>query len=288
MAKSNKKGKAVKAKKVESKSKTTLKSKAPSKIKNAVAKPKATSAKSSKNTKVVAKKASPSKKVVGKAKKESPKPTAKTTGNKANGKVVKKTPASKATSAKSKGIKPQTIIDRSSVTNLNDKKIVSTKIVKKNTGSFELGVVLRTGRRPEAIINKKNLETKNMGEEKLRYSDEELKEFEVLILEKLDNAKRELNYMKEMLSKKNDQGTDNTGGTMKLLEDGADTLEKENFSQLAVRQQKFVTQLENAVARIKNGTYGICIDTGKLIPKERLKAVPHTQHSIEAKLNRRN
>ena len=74
---------------------------------------------------------------------------------------------------------------------------------------------------------------------------------------------------------------------MKLLEDGADTAEKENFSQLAVRQQKFITQLDNALARIKNGTYGVCIDTGKLIPKERLKAVPHTQHSIEAKLNRR-
>ncbi|HVD97268.1 MAG TPA: TraR/DksA C4-type zinc finger protein [Cytophagaceae bacterium] len=155
------------------------------------------------------------------------------------------------------------------------------------TTSFH-GIVLRTGRRPQAIINKTKIETEDMGEEKLRYSEEELKEFEVLILEKLDKAKKELNYMKEMLSKKNDEGTDNTAGTMKLLEDGADTLEKENFSQLAVRQQKFVTQLENAMARIKNGTYGICIDTGKLIPKERLKAVPHTQHSIEAKLNRRD
>ncbi|MCU0431615.1 MAG: TraR/DksA C4-type zinc finger protein [Cytophagaceae bacterium] len=127
-----------------------------------------------------------------------------------------------------------------------------------------------------------------MAEEKLKYSEEELKEFEVIIMEKLEKAKHELNYMKEMLSKKNDEGTDNTAGTMKLLEDGADTLEKENFSQLAARQQKFVTQLENAMARIKNGTYGICIETGKLIPKERLRAVPHTQHSIEAKLNRKD
>ncbi len=190
------------------------------------------------------------------------------------------------TSLKTKGIKPEKA-KLSENTNVKDKKIVSTKVVNKNTGNFELGVVLRTGRRPEAIIIKKNIENNNMGEEKLRYSEDELKEFEVLILDKLDKAKKELNYMKEMLSKKNDQGTDNTGGTMKLLEDGADTLEKENFSQLAVRQQKFVTQLENAVARIKNGTYGVCIDTGKLIPKERLKAVPHTQHSIEAKLNRR-
>ena len=173
------------------------------------------------------------------------------------------------------------------VNSLKNKNVTTAKVTKKNTGNFELGVVLRTGRRPEAIINKNKTDTNNMGEERLKYSEEELKEFEVLILDKLDKARKELVYMKEMLSKKNDQGTDNTGGTMKLLEDGADTLEKENFSQLAVRQQKFVTNLENAVARIKNGTYGICVDTGKLIPKERLKAVPHTQHSIEAKLNRR-
>ncbi|MFL5730038.1 MAG: TraR/DksA family transcriptional regulator [Cytophagaceae bacterium] len=125
-------------------------------------------------------------------------------------------------------------------------------------------------------------------DERTRYSDEELKEFEVLISDKLSQAKKELTYIKEALSKKNDTGTDNTGGTLKLLEDGADTAEKENFTQLAARQQKFIQQLENAMARIKNGTYGICIDTGKLIPKERLRAVPHTQHSIEAKLNRKD
>jgi RNA polymerase-binding transcription factor DksA len=86
------------------------------------------------------------------------------------------------------------------------------------------------------------------------------------------------------LSKKNDSGTDYTASTSKLLEDGADTLERESMSQLAARQQKFVANLENALIRIKNGTYGICVDTGKLISKERLKAVPHTMHSIEAKL----
>jgi DnaK suppressor protein len=123
-------------------------------------------------------------------------------------------------------------------------------------------------------------------EERLRYSDEELKEFEVLISEKLDKAKKELNYIKEGLSRRNDSGTDNTAGTLKILEDGADTSEKENLSQLAARLQKFITQLENAIIRIKNKTYGICIDTGKLIPKDRLRAVPHTMHSIEAKLSR--
>ncbi|MFA7472873.1 MAG: TraR/DksA C4-type zinc finger protein [Spirosomataceae bacterium] len=127
-----------------------------------------------------------------------------------------------------------------------------------------------------------------MQEEKLRYSEEELKEFESIILEKLEGTRNELNYIKESLSKRNDSGTDNTAGTSKLLEDGADTSERENLSQLAARLQKYSTQLENALVRIKTGTYGICIDTGKLIPKERLRVVPHTQQTIEAKLKRKS
>jgi DnaK suppressor protein len=122
---------------------------------------------------------------------------------------------------------------------------------------------------------------------KTAYSQEELKEFEEIILQKLAMAKEELSTLKQTLSKKNDSGTDNTASTSKLLEDGADTLERENLSQLAARQQKFVINLENALIRIKNGTYGICVDTGKLISKERLKAVPHTMHSIEAKLGKK-
>ena len=121
-------------------------------------------------------------------------------------------------------------------------------------------------------------------EGKSSYSREELKEFEDLIQEKLVIAKEELNSLKETLSKRNDSGTDNTASTSKLLEDGADTLERENLSQLAARQQKFIVNLENALRRIKNGTYGVCVDTGKLISKARLRAVPHTMHSIEAKL----
>ena len=120
-------------------------------------------------------------------------------------------------------------------------------------------------------------------EEKTRYSEEELKEFEELITKKLDDTRSELNYIREALHKRNDPGTDVTSGSSKLMEDGADTSEKESMSQLAARLQKFATQLENALIRIKNGTYGVCIDTGKLIPKERLRAVPHTQQTIEAK-----
>lgn len=121
-------------------------------------------------------------------------------------------------------------------------------------------------------------------EERNRYSEAELKEFETIINDKLASAREELDNIKNSLSRIHDNGTDNTAGNMKLLEDGADTMEKENLSQLAARQQKFISQLENAKARIKNGTYGVCINTGKLISKERLRAVPHTRHSIEAKL----
>jgi DnaK suppressor protein len=123
--------------------------------------------------------------------------------------------------------------------------------------------------------------------ERVRYSDEELVEFEVLINEKLEKAKKEFNYMKEGMTRKNDSGIDGTTSSSKVLEDGADTAEKENVSQLIARQLKFIQQLESALIRIKTGTYGICIDTQKLIPKERLRAVPHTMHSIEAKLAKR-
>ena len=120
---------------------------------------------------------------------------------------------------------------------------------------------------------------------KNKYSEKELKEFEAIILDKLEKAKNELKYIKESLSKNSDDyGPDSDSYNVRVLEDGADTAEKENLSQLAARQQKFMTQLENALVRIKNGTYGICVDTGKLIQKARLKAVPHTMHSIEAKL----
>jgi DnaK suppressor protein len=122
-------------------------------------------------------------------------------------------------------------------------------------------------------------------EEKKRYSEEELKEFEAIINQKLTASRTELAYVKDTLSRKNDSGTDNTGAATKLMED-VDTTEREQMSQSAARIQKFIVQLENAITRIKNGTYGVCIDTGKLIPKERLRAVPHTQQTIEAKLRR--
>ena len=122
--------------------------------------------------------------------------------------------------------------------------------------------------------------------QKTRYTAKELKEFEKLILDKIKDAQGELDFIKESLLRKNLSGTDSTQGALKTLEDGADTMEKESLSQLAGRQQKFIHNLEKALIRIKNGTYGICKDTGVLIDKKRLRAVPHATQSIEAKLNR--
>ena len=124
--------------------------------------------------------------------------------------------------------------------------------------------------------------------EKTRYSPDELAEFEALINEKLETARNELQTLRDSLTHKADEGTDATFASAKTLEDGADTAEKEQMSQLAARQQKFINNLENALVRIKNGTYGICSVTGKLISKERLKAVPHTTQSIEAKMSQQN
>ncbi len=125
----------------------------------------------------------------------------------------------------------------------------------------------------------------SMADDKTRYSDEELKEFETLIKGKLETSREEFRILKETLNRNNDAGTDSTsGGNTKVLEDGAETAEKENLSQLAARQLKYIMNLENALVRIKNRTYGICTVTGKLIPKERLIAVPHTTQSIEAKM----
>ena len=125
-----------------------------------------------------------------------------------------------------------------------------------------------------------------MARQKTKYTAKELAQFEKLILEKRENAQKELDFIRESLLRSNLSDTDSTQGALKTLEEGADTMEKESLSQLAGRQQKFISNLENALIRIKNGTYGICKDSGKLIDKKRLMAVPHATQSIEAKLKR--
>ncbi len=119
--------------------------------------------------------------------------------------------------------------------------------------------------------------------EKTRYSDEELQEFKQLILEKLAKAQRDYDLLKADVT--NTEGNDiaDTSPTFKVLEDGATTLSKEESGRLAERQMKFIQHLKAALVRIENKTYGICRETGKLIPKERLRAVPHATLGIDAK-----
>ncbi|MDG1674619.1 MAG: TraR/DksA C4-type zinc finger protein [Flavobacteriales bacterium] len=117
----------------------------------------------------------------------------------------------------------------------------------------------------------------------LRYSDKDLKEFEDLINEKLASAREDLNQLQRSLSHQDDNSTEDTAPTFKMMEDGSETMSREETAQLAARQQKFIQSLENALLRIKNKTYGVCRVTNKLIPKERLRLVPHATLSIEAK-----
>ena len=117
--------------------------------------------------------------------------------------------------------------------------------------------------------------------ERMRYSDAELQEFKDLILDKLAQAQRDYDLLRSNITNMND--TADTSPTFKVLEEGANTLSKESPTQLDNRQLLFINKLKAALVRIENKTYGICRETGKLIPKERLRAVPHATLSIDAK-----
>lgn len=119
--------------------------------------------------------------------------------------------------------------------------------------------------------------------EKTRYSDEELQEFKEVILDKLEKARKDYDILKASLSGSDGNDIADTSPTFKVLEEGASVLSKEEAGRLAQRQAKFISHLEAALVRVENKTYGICRATGKLIPKERLLAVPHATLSIEAK-----
>lgn len=119
--------------------------------------------------------------------------------------------------------------------------------------------------------------------EKTRYSDAELAEFKAIILQKLAKAKADYDLLRSTITHSESNGTDDTSPTFKILEEGAATLSKEESGRLAQRQYKFIQNLEAALIRIKNKTYGVCRETGKLIPADRLRIVPHATLSIEAK-----
>lgn len=139
------------------------------------------------------------------------------------------------------------------------------------------------------LIKKSNVEAPkpfvNTKDNRSRYTDKELQEFKELILVKLKEAQTDYDLLKQTLSNEDDHGTDDTSPTFKLLEDGSDVMSKEETAQLAQRQEKYIINLKNALVRIENKSYGICRVTGKLIPKERLRSVPHATLGIDAKLN---
>lgn len=122
-----------------------------------------------------------------------------------------------------------------------------------------------------------------MAEDRQKYSDADLQEFKLIIQAKITKAEKDLMLIRESFINNQNNGTDDTSPTFKAFEEGAETLSKEQNSILAGRQEKFVRDLKNALIRIENKTYGVCRVTGKLIPKDRLKAVPHATLSIEAK-----
>ena len=121
--------------------------------------------------------------------------------------------------------------------------------------------------------------------EKTRYSDEELEEFRAIILAKLEKAKIDYEQLRDGVTNSDGNDVSDTSPTFKVLEEGATTLTKEESGRLAQRQMKFIQNLQAALVRIENKTYGICRETGKLIPVERLRAVPHATLSIEAKVS---
>lgn len=133
---------------------------------------------------------------------------------------------------------------------------------------------------PEKNGKKATIETLS----KVRYNDKDLSEFREIIYKKLAEARRDYNLLQATMSHTDDHGTDDTSPTFKLMEDGTDVITREETSQLAARQQKFIQHLEEALVRIENKSYGICRTTGKLIPKDRLRVVPHATLSIDAKM----
>lgn len=122
-----------------------------------------------------------------------------------------------------------------------------------------------------------------MGENTVRFSDKDLAFFKELILEKIEKAKHDLELIKSAYMNDHDNGTEDTSPTFKAFDEGSSVMSKESNSELAIRQEKFIRDLKNALIRIQNKTYGVCRVTGKLINKERLKLVPHATLSIEAK-----
>jgi RNA polymerase-binding transcription factor DksA len=238
--------------------------------------------------KVVAKKAAPAKKVVAKKAAPAKKVVAKKAAPAKKVVVKKAAPAKKVIVKKVAPI--QKPIEKPIVAKVSVKptpapkpvvsKAVAPKVIAPTKNIPASGTVTEK-KSADVIINP----VKPSAPERARYTDVELKEFKELIVKKLNEARIELVNLQAQIINANENGTDDTSASFKMLEDGSDALAKEEAANLAARQKKFIEQLESALIRIENKTYGICRVTGKLIPKERLRAVPHTTQSMEAKLN---
>lgn len=277
---------------------------APKKVAKKAAKPVKKAAAKKPVKKVVAKKAAPKKaapkKVVAKKVVKAPAKSVKKAAPKktAPAKKVAKPVAKPVAKAPAKPVKPEPKAEVKKTVAAPVKPVaapVKTAAPKKRERDMDLDDDGRGGRdeAPMVVEYKTPSIRKPMGpapkphintDTRTRYSDAELKEFKELILKKLTEAQKDYELLKSTLSHKDDHGTDDTSPTFKLLEDGSDVLSKEETAHLASRQEKFIQNLQNALIRIENKTYGICRATGKLISKERLRSVPHATLAIEAKL----
>ena len=242
-------------------------------------------------TKKVVKKAAPAKKAVKKAA-----PTKKSAPVK---KVVKKVAPAKKAPAKKVVAKPaakkvaavKKVVAKAPakvVAKAPEKKAIAKAVAIVKTPAVKMETIkpieLKVAVAPPVKIVKEAMIEKVKPTVTQRYNDADLQEFKGLIVKKLVDAREELINLQAQILNTNENGTDDTGASFKMLEDGSETLAKEESANLAARQKKFIEQLEMALIRVENKTYGICRITGKLIAKERLRAVPHTTQSMEAKL----
>jgi RNA polymerase-binding transcription factor DksA len=258
---------------------------------------KKTPAKKKAAAKKPAKKAAPKKPAKKAAKKAAPKKPAKKVAKKAAPKKAAK-PAKAKKEAKKPVAKSKPVAAPKTISKQEKKALLKQaagKVSKKQaTAEYEESDDKKKTREFEPIFEyRPQTRPKPLGSQpkpfigkdtRTRYSDDELQEFKEIILKKLEEAQKDYELLKSTLSHKDDHGTDDTSPTFKLLEDGSDVMSKEETAQLASRQEKFIQALQNALIRIENKTYGICRVTGKLIPKERLRSVPHATLSIDAKL----
>jgi RNA polymerase-binding transcription factor DksA len=254
----------------------------PAKAKAAPAKARKAATPVKKKANPVAKKATTKKAVQAPAKKVAPKSIKKASPTKANAKPTKTTAAVKAAP---KNVKTATPAPKKASPKAEATKRKSrTKEAPESKAPAKPLVTQGIGPSMPRVtpMVKKQVSTLEAGD-KARYSDSDLEEFREIIMAKLDEARKDYDLLKQTLANTDNNGTEDTSPSFKMIEDGSETLGREETAQLAGRQEKFIKHLEDALLRIRNKTYGICRITGKLISKERLRLVPHATLSIEAK-----